>query len=128
MSSNQFGFKATNSSLLNNKPFVCFSSLEEVKGHLGRALATLWVGSGTCAFSLFVTSQIAWVILRKLNYTQNLINKMIAKGVPSFLLSWIRHPRPGVVDGKPLFQLLVTVLVLNALILYTLVKMLYLAS
>ena len=109
-------------------PDAANSPLEEVNDHLGRALATLWVGSGTCAFSLFVTSQIVWVILRKLSYTQDLINKMIAKGVPTFLLSWIRHPKPGVVDGKPLFHLLVAVLVLNALILYTLVKMLYLAS
>lgn len=98
------------------------SPLEET---LGTIRVVVWFGSGLCMFSLFTSSQIAWVILRKLNYTQGLVNKMIGKGVPKFLLFWIRHPNPGPVDGKPLFQLMIAVLAGNIIIPCILMKMVY---
>ena len=125
VSSNQFGFKDTVSTLSNNKPFVCFSPSEET---LKTSRYVVWVGSGVCAFSLFTSSQIAWVILRKLSYTQNLVNKLNDRGWPEKLFFWIRHPDPGVVDGKPLFHFMVVILVLNIIVLYTLMKMIYLVS
>ena len=85
----------------------------------------VWIGSGLCASVLFTTIQIAWVILRKLDYTQDLVNKMIGKGVPKFLLFWIRQPNPGPVDGKPLSQLMIAVLAGNIIIPCILMKMVY---
>ena len=115
----------------NSPTFKTFSShtfgspLEET---FERSRYVVWIGSGLCASILFTTIQIVWVILRKLDYTQDLVNKMIGKGVPKFLLFWIRHPNPGPVGGKPLFVLMVTVLVGNVIVLYILINMVYLVS
>ena len=95
---------------------------------LGRTQAVVWFGSGLCAFTLLSTTQIAWVILRKLNYTQELVKKLTDKGWPKFLFLWLHHPNPGPAGEKPLFNLMVAILVGNILILYTLMKMMYLVS
>ena len=88
----------------------------------------VWIGCGACASILFTTTQIAWILLRKLDYTQELVKKLTDKGWPAFLFFWIRHPNPGPVGGKPLFALLVGILVGNVTVLYLLVTIVYLVS
>ena len=89
---------------------------------------TVWIGSGSCAFVLFHTIRIAWIILRKLDYTQELVKKMTDKGWPKFLFVWISHPEPGPVGGKPLFTLLVGILLGNIIVLYILMRIMYLVA
>ena len=84
-----------------------------------------WLGSGLCAATLLMTSQIAMGFLRKLNFTQSMVKKMIDKGVPTWFLSWIRHPNPGLLPEKPLFFLMVCILAGNLIILYVLIVMVH---
>ncbi len=87
-----------------------------------------WINFGLCVGILTTTSQIAFAILRKLNYTQELVKKMTNKGIPKKLFFWIRHPNPGPGPEKALFHLMVGVLIGNAIILYTLMKIMHLFS
>ena len=110
------------SSSNNDLPFTSSSPLESFEQYR----YVQWVGSGLCAFNLLTTSQIAWAILRKLNYTQDLVNKMTDRGFPKFLFFWVRDPNPGPVGEKSLSRSMVIVLVGNIIILYLLVKLIYL--
>ena len=101
------------------------SPLEET---LERNRYTVWIGSGSCAFILLSTIRIAWIILRKLDYTQELVKKINEKGWPKFLFFWISHSQPGPVGGRPLFTLLVAVLVGNIIVLYFLMRIMYLVA
>ena len=118
-SDNQIVSRGQSPSLSSDNLFAPLESLQEYR-------YVQWFSSGLCAFTLLTTSQIAWVIVRKLDYTQDLVNKMIAKGVPKSLLFWIRHPNPGPVGGRPLFNLMVGVLLGNLIVLYLLIKMIHL--
>ena len=118
-SHNQIVSRGQSPSLSSNDLFSPLESLQEYR-------YVQWFSSGLCAFTLLTTSQIAWVILRKLDYTQDLVNKMIGKGVPKSLLFWIRHPTPGPVGGRPLSHLMVGVLLGNLIVLYLVIKMIYL--
>ena len=82
--------------------------------------------SGLGASILVSTIQIAWVILRKLEYTQELVNKLTDRGVPKSLFFFVRHPNPGPVGGKPLFTLLIGILMGNIIVLYFFLKIIYL--
>ena len=77
------------------------------------------------AITLFTTIKIVWVVLKKLDYSQEWVKRMTDKGWPKFLFFFVRHPNPGPVGGKPLFVLLITVLVGNIIVLYILLKMIY---
>ena len=123
---NQFGLKDTVSTLSNNKPFVCFSPAEEqvLKKDRYEELAGFWL----CVGALLGTSRVALAVLRKLSYTQNLVKKMTDKGIPKKLLFWIYNPNPGPLPEKPIFCLMVCILVGNLIILYVLMKMLHLIS
>ena len=99
-----------------------------VEETLQKDLSLAWIASGLGVFTLLSTIKIPWIILKKLDYTQELIKKLTAKGWPKFLFSWVHHPDPGPVDGKPLFALMVGLLVGNIIVLYLLMKIIYLLS
>ena len=98
------------------------SPLEET---FEKARFVVGVGSALGISILLTTIQIAWVILKKLDYTQELIKKLTERGWPNWLFFLVRHPNPGPVGGEPLFRLLIGILVGNVIVLYFLMKMLY---
>ena len=85
-------------------------------------------GFGLCLSVLFGTSRVALGVLRKLSYTQEIVQKMVDKGVPKRFFSWIHHSNPGNIPEKPLFCLMLIILAGNLMILYLLMKILHLIS
>ena len=83
-------------------------------------------GFGLCVGLLAGTSQIALAVLRKLPYTQQVIERMTNWGCSRLLLSWLAHSNPGPLPEKPLFHLMVWVLLINVVILYVIMKMIHL--
>ena len=115
--SNQFGLKDTVSTLLNNDPSVCFSPAEQ-KGHYCIEKSKYWGNLGGCTACLVVTNQIAFAILRRLQYTQEWVKKLTHGGLPKWLFSWVTSSNPGGCPEKGLFNSMVSILVINLLILY----------
>ncbi len=101
------------------------SPLEET---LEKNRYVVWIGSGLCAYTLLTTIKIAWVILKKLDYTQEVIKRLTDRGWPNWLFFFVRHSNPGPVGGKPLFRLMITILAGNVIVLYVLMRIIYLVS
>ena len=100
----------------------CFCVLETVFPVEKQSMQ--WLGFWGCLVVLSLTSHLYVAILRKLNYTQELVKKMTDKGWPKWIFSWITHPNPGPVPEKGFFGTMLFFLTMNLIYLYFLIKML----
>ena len=94
----------------------------EEKRYLG------WLDFGLGVGILITTSQAALTVIRKLNYTQELVKRMINWGCPPWLISWFPYSNQGPPPEKPLFHLMMGVLLGNFILLYVLMRMIHLIS
>ena len=80
-------------------------------GNLGLALGVLLAISRSCVG-----------LLGKLAYTKRWVEKMVSKGFPKFLFFWIPDSNQESVSERSLFNLLLSIFVLNFVIVYFLFK------
>ena len=96
----------------------CFSPLEEMQQYRH------WAGFVISLISIYFCNQIAFGVLRRLNFTQEWAKGMIAKGWPKWFFFWIRFSHSGQLNERALFHLMVCILIFNLLTLYMIVRLL----
>ena len=96
-------------------PDQCFSPAEQT-AHYCIKKTKFW-GNFTTAF-IVVSSQNALTVLRRLKYTHKLVEKLTEKGFPTWLFSFITSHSGKNLSEKNLFNLMVSALALNFLILF----------
>lgn len=106
-------------------PLECHSPLEErvEKSQYCVDERQYWANLGGCTACLVVISHIALAILRRLHYTQQLVKKLTDRGVPKWLFSLITSSNAEQHAEKDIFNLMVSILAINFLILYLVFNM-----
>lgn len=87
---------------LNNDPgSFSASPIEAVEKYL------YWGGFVISLCAIYISNQVAIAVLRRLNYSQNLVKKLTDRGWPRWVFFWIDYPTPGRLTEKGLFHLMV---------------------